>query len=142
MYPHLIEIGLQKYLNNYFFNKEWLLEKHLENLDKFIASKDEKQRDILKGKFSKINEHVSLNDHFHEIMVAYIFHPKGIFQEDGFLGGSPDIIDNGILIEIKTINPSPKELERIKILPLIPLETHYLRTQNMKRDLEKNLNSG
>lgn len=116
MYQYLVEIGLKRYLDNYFFQERWIFEQYLENLNNFIASKSDEQKRVLRNKLSKITDHLSLNDHFHEIMVAYVFHPNGFFQDDGVVGGSSDIVDNGIYIEVKTINADPEEIERIKVL--------------------------
>ncbi len=117
MYQSLINIGLKKYLDDYFCNKKWHFEQYLENLNLFVAFKDDKQKKILKEKFSKKLNHLSINDHIHELMVACAFHPMGLFQNET-TDKSFDLIDNRIQIEIKTINASPNEIERIKTLRL------------------------
>jgi len=116
MYQSLVKIGLKKYLNEYFFNKEWLSEEYLEKLNSFVALKSKEQQAILKNKFTKKLSHLSANDHLHELLIACAFHPNGLFQKEIPDTSSSDIIDNGILVEIKTINASPDEIERIKAL--------------------------
>ncbi|MFA6297384.1 MAG: hypothetical protein WC629_02370 [Candidatus Paceibacterota bacterium] len=116
MYQSLIKIGLEKYLKEYFFEKEWLFERYLENLDIFVSSKDCSQKDILKNKFKENLSHLSLNDHLNEVMVACAFYPKGLFQKESKGVKSSDIVDCGVEIEIKTINADSNEIERIKVL--------------------------
>jgi len=133
MYKSLIQIGLEKYLNEYFFERDWLFEKYLENLDIFVSSKDDSQKCILKNKFKNNLSHSSLNDHLNELMVACAFYPKSLFQKESKGIKSPDIVDFGVEIEIKTINSDPSEIERINVL-----KPNSMRS-NLPKDLEYEL---
>ncbi len=111
MYNYLKTIGLEKYLDEYFCNRTWKRESYLEKLDLFVSGKSEKQKVVLKDKFQINKTHRQLNDHVNEIKVACAYHPLAIFiKEDGEL--SPDLLDNSLKIEIKTINESGDEAER------------------------------
>ena len=116
MYKHLVEIGLENYLNEYFFNQSWLTESYLEKINKYVGCFTQEQKTILKKKYSKISDHRSANDHFYELMVGYVFHPNGFFLDDNISGGSPDIVDSNVKIEIKAINAPAAEIEREKTI--------------------------
>ncbi len=121
-YTNLVNIGLRDYLNTYFFYKEWYRETYLERLDTFVACKSDEQKNILIKKFEHLTDHVIINDHLYELMIGAVFHPNGAFQ-NVTLGSSPDIIDQGVNIEIKNINSEPEEIERVKIM--IPNTVSY-----------------
>jgi len=117
-YKNLIDIGLEDYLDTYFFGKEWVIEDYLEKLDKFVARKEENQKNILRKKFQSLTNHTIINDHLYELMIGVTFHPMGEFQDSSSDELSPDILDNGVSIEVKNINAEPSEIERIKkIIP-------------------------
>lgn len=116
MYKNLVEIGLKKYLDEYFFNKSWSAKSYLEKLDSYVGALGIEQKEILNKKYSKISNHRSINDHFYELMVGYVFHQSGIYPDDNIFGGSPDIIDGNVLIEVKAINAPATEIERVKII--------------------------
>lgn len=116
MYENLVEIGLKEYLNEYFFNQAWFSESYLEKLDSYVNTLNLEQKEILRKKYSKISDHRSANDHFYELMVGSVFHPKGTYPDDNVDGGSPDIIDNNMMIEVKAINAPAAEIEREKTI--------------------------
>ena len=112
MYQSLQSIGLKTYLDGYFFNGQYLHEKWLKRLDYFVSCLSEEQKVILKKKFQKNLPHLSKNDLLHELMVACAYYPQAQFN--GASGA--DLINGEISIEVKTINASPTEVERIKNL--------------------------
>jgi hypothetical protein len=111
MYKNLINIGLEEYLNSYFFNETWIRDGCIENIDNYVGSLSEAQKKILSKKFTNQNDFTRANDLFYELLIAYTYHQNGQFQE-----GSPDIIDDSINIEVKNINTIKEELERIQNL--------------------------
>lgn len=118
MYKNLVKIGLRKYLDTYFVSEKWVSETYMEVVNTYVGLKTEREQNILRKKFERITDHSEANDHFNELLIGTAYHPKGVFQEDNATGGSPDLLDNGIAIEVKTINAPPKEIERQKtILP-------------------------
>lgn len=116
LYKNLIDIGLKNYLNTYFFNKEWFEEIYLKKLDAFVAKKSKNQKDIIRSKFKSLTDHAIINDHLYELMIAIAYHPTGEFQDNPSSEFSPDLIDNGVNIEVKNINAEPSEIERIKLI--------------------------
>ena len=70
--------------------------------------------------------------------MACAFHPNGLFQKEVYKTKSVDLVDNGIQIEVKTINASPDEIERIKELKAdsarysLPKDTEYESRINTK----------
>lgn len=119
MYPSLQSIGLKLYLDEYFFNEEHIQERWLTKLDAFVENLSDDQKLVLKEKFKSNLPHLSKNDLLHEIMVACAFYPQAKFNG----GAGPDLVDGNICIEIKTINTSPIEVERVK--NLVPNSTRY-----------------
>jgi hypothetical protein len=111
MYTNLVEIGLKEYLDNYFFNKTWIKDKCIENIDAYVSNLSESQKKILSKKFINQSDFIRANDSFYELWIAYVYHQNGQFQEE-----SPDLIDNNINIEVKNINTTKEEIERIKKL--------------------------
>jgi len=118
MYENLVKIGLKKYLDKYYSPRGWFSETYMEFVDTYVGLKSQEEQKILLKKFERIQNHHEVNDHFNELMIGTAYHPKGVFQEDNTQGGSPDLVDKGISIEVKSINAPPKEIERQKaILP-------------------------
>lgn len=111
MYKNLVEIGLKDFLNDYFCNQDWVMDKCIENIDAYVKIFDEDQKQILLNKFKNQKDFRRANDSFYELWIAYVFHQNGKFQID-----YPDIIENGENIEVKNINTTPEELDRIKTL--------------------------
>jgi hypothetical protein len=137
LYKNLVDIGLKNYLDVYFSNEEWFLEAYLEKLDVFIANKGIRQKNILRRKFQYVTDHLVVNDHIYELLVALVFHPNGLFQDNPPETSSPDIIDGEICIEVKNINAEPKEIERIKTI--VPNTVSYGPFPN-DSDFEKRFN--
>jgi len=114
-------------LDDYFFNQGFQHEIWLATLESFVKSLSNNQKLVLKSKFSNKLSNLSKNDLLHEIMVACAFYPKAIFNADG----GADLIDDQNHIEIKTINASSVEIERIKVLvpnsqrPSIPKDNQF-----------------
>jgi hypothetical protein len=114
MYENLVQIGLRNYLDKYYDSKEWFSETYIEVINTYVGLKTDIEKSILLKKFESITSHSEANDHFNELMIGAAYHPKGIFQKDNVTGGSPDLVDKGISIEVKTINAPPNEIERHK----------------------------
>jgi hypothetical protein len=114
MYENLVKIGLKSYLDKYYDSKEWFSETYMEVVNTYVGSKTDIEKDILWKKFECITSHSEAGDHFNELLIGAAYHPEAIFQEDNVTGGSPDLVDKGISIEVKTINAPPKEIERQK----------------------------
>ena len=131
MYDHLVEIGLKNYLDSYFFNQTWIVEDYLQKLDLYVSTLPVEQQKILRLKYSSNRDHLQQNDLLHELLVASVFHPNGSFIHETTSEKSADILDGSIRIEIKTINASPTEVERVKIMDpgtvrtMVPRDDYY-----------------
>jgi|GEM_PF-3035699 len=114
MYLNLVEIGLKCYLDSYFVDG-WTHDSFVISLNKFVGKKSSGQKRILKSKFSKKQKHLFTNDILHELMVACVFHPNADFLTEGN-SKTHDLLDGGIKIEVKTINASTEENDRIEAI--------------------------
>ncbi|MDO8594108.1 MAG: hypothetical protein Q7R93_01150 [bacterium] len=109
MYQSLQSIGLKSYLDKYFFSREYLQECWLTKIDIFVGNLSDVQKLVLRQKFKPNITHLSANDLVHEIMIACAFYPQAFFNPSS----GADLMDNGHPIEVKTINASLAEIERI-----------------------------
>lgn len=109
MYQSLQSIGIKSYLDKYFFNRGYLQEHWLTKIDIFVGNLSDIQKSVLREKFKPNIIHLSANDLVHEIMIACAFYPGATFNPSS----GADLMDNGHLIEVKTINASLDEIERI-----------------------------
>ncbi len=114
MYTSLIEIGLEDYLKarggGKIIEEKWTI-----NLDSFVSSLTDEQKKILRNKiFKKKNEtHLQHNDLFHEIGIACAFYDNISFLEESNTISKPDFRSNNTSVEVKTINNSEEEQERL-----------------------------
>lgn len=108
MYKKLKELGIEQYIQNACGGKI-RQDKYFNALEKFIESLSSENFCILRNKFKGLNNRSQIKDLLNEVAVACAFHPKACFNNNG-----PDFYDNGICIEIKTINESKEETERHK----------------------------
>lgn len=111
MYRNLINIGLEHYLDSYFCNNNYIDDKCIENINNYVGTLEEAQKKILLEKFQNQRDLTRLNDMFYELWIAYVYHQNAFFQDEQ---GSVDMIDSGVSIEVKNINTTPEELDRIK----------------------------
>ncbi|MEK7540696.1 MAG: hypothetical protein AAB529_00425 [Patescibacteria group bacterium] len=113
-YNSLIEIGLADYLmtrgGGDIIEEKWMV-----NLGSYISNLTDKNKRILKNKIEKKkNEtHSQHNDALHEISIAYAFYDSVNFLEENNNISTPDFCSNGIHVEVKTINNSNVEKNRL-----------------------------
>lgn len=106
MYTKLRELNLEKYIES-FCGEVVVKNKYLDVLEDFVDGLTPENFGVLKLKFKGNKKNSEIADLLHEVEVAYLFHPKARFNSvDG-----PDL-ENGISIEIKTLNESKEENER------------------------------
>lgn len=105
MYEKLKELNLEKYIKH-FCGGVVGSDKYLNALENFVNSLTTENFQTLKSKFKGGKKNSEIADLLHEAEVACVFHPKARFNIDG-----PDL-ENGISIEIKTLNESKEENER------------------------------
>lgn len=107
MYTKLKALGLENYISEYCGGSVQD-DKYFQNIEKFINTLSQNNFNVLISKFKGNKKHLEISDLLHEVEVACVFHPKAIFLENG-----PDL-ENGVLIEVKTLNESKEEQKRHK----------------------------
>ncbi|MFA5714580.1 MAG: hypothetical protein WC998_02425 [Candidatus Paceibacterota bacterium] len=105
MYKKLKELNLEKYINH-FCGGVLVSDKYFNALENFVNSLTTENFQTLKSKLKGNKKNSEIADLLHEVEVAYVFHPRARFNVDG-----PDL-ENGISIEIKTLNESKEENNR------------------------------
>ena len=121
LYNSLIEISLEDFLKTRgggnIIEEKWTV-----NLDSFVSNLKDEQKRILKNKIEKKkNEtHSQHNDVFHEISVACAFYGGANFLEENKNMFMPDFYSGGINVEIKTINNSDVEKNRLSDISECP----------------------
>lgn len=117
LYNSLIKIGLEDYLkergNGKLIKENWTV-----NLDLFVSKLPVKQIKILRHKVKKKkNEtHLQHNDMFHEISIACAFYKNINFLVENNSSLTPDFRADNTNVEVKTINYSNAEKERLSEL--------------------------
>ena len=105
MYTKLEELGLKEYIST-CCGGTMQEDKYFRNIEKFISTLSEDNFKSLISKFRGNKKYSEITDLLHEVEIACVFHPKANFLENG-----PDL-ENGILIEVKTLNESKEEYMR------------------------------
>jgi hypothetical protein len=137
-YPHLWKLGLYKYIIN-FTGPDGNRSLFLSKIDTFLSILSNEQFEVLVQKFKGVKEHSAITDLLHEIEIAYLFHPDAIFKKDDSKNNnrSSDLEENGINIEIKSINTGREETERQQGTG--PLVSHHDMLTENEQELQKGL---
>ena len=111
MYQSLYSVGLKSYLDEYFFNREYLQEPWLTKIDKFVGNLSDVQQSVLREKFKPNITHLSANDLVNEVMIACVHHPTADFIREATDRKTFDLFDESfnLKIEVKTLNESEGE---------------------------------
>jgi len=132
LYNSLIEIGLEDFLKKRgggnIIEEKWTV-----NLDSYVSTLSDKQKGILKNKIEKKkNEtHSQHNDIFHEISIACAFYNNINFLEENNNVSTPDFRSDNTNVEVKTINNSNTEKERLHELDKGPRCEIYKYDENL-----------
>src|SRR5581483_6097955 len=108
MYEKLKKLNLETYMKC-FCGGEIKSDSYLSALESFLNSLTEKNFNQLEEKFRGEKQKSEIIDLLHEVEIAYVFHPKA-----NFLNNEGPDLENGVFIEIKTLNESEEERERHK----------------------------
>ncbi|MFA5127991.1 MAG: hypothetical protein WC457_03245 [Patescibacteria group bacterium] len=113
MYENLQNINLTKYLNECCGGQDWVNERWLRALDKFVGELSDENKDILKARINIIQSHLQTNDIINEIMIACAYHPRANFLSEGKTL-SYDMFDKSVnlKIEVKSLNEGIDEQVR------------------------------
>lgn len=117
LYSSLIELGLKDFLKTRGHGKI-IKEKWAINLDVLVSKFTEEQKEILKNKINKKkNEtHAQHNDVFHELSIACAFYDNVNFLKENKCALTPDFCSGSASVEVKTINNSNEEKDRLSEL--------------------------
>lgn len=125
LYKSLIEIGLEDYLKarggGKIIQERWTV-----NLDFLVSKFTKEQKEILKNKINeKKNEtHAQHNDIFHEISIACAFYSNVNFLSESKDTLTPDFRFGSTNVEVKSINNSNEEKNRLSELDKGPRCEH------------------
>jgi hypothetical protein len=108
MYTKLKILGLEKYICN-FCGGSIQQNKYFNKIENFIDTLSTKNFSVLELKFKGNKNFSEIADLLHEIEIACLFHPKATFNND-----APDLEENGIGIEVKSLNEGKEEQDRHK----------------------------